>query len=61
MCKKRFSGTTAILLIAMLSCNVLQSNLPLNNDAPAIQVLLNEVLFLPADGQPAFIELKALG
>lgn len=61
MCKKGFSGLTAILLIAMLSCNFLQSNLPLNNDASANQVLLNEVLFLPADGQPAFVEFKALG
>ncbi|MBE0684042.1 MAG: C39 family peptidase [Anaerolineales bacterium] len=61
MDKQRFFGITAILMVAILSCNFLQSGLPINDDANAAPVLLNEILFLPADGQHAFVELKALG
>lgn len=62
MYRQRFFGMMGVLLLATLSCNFIQSNLPTNkNGTPESLAVLNEVLFLPAEGQYAFIELKALG
>ncbi len=59
---RRFVNLLALLVLVSLSCNFAQSlNSPGDNSATPNRALLNEVLFLPASGAAAFIELKSSG
>lgn len=60
MNKRQVLRVLGAFLLVSLSCNFIQSNLPLNDETPATQVVLNEIRFLPANEQPAFVELKSL-
>lgn len=60
MYKQQSFRALGMLLLVTLSCNFLQSKPPDNENTPPSRVLLNEVLFFPASGQPAFVELKSL-
>ncbi|MGH9786795.1 MAG: hypothetical protein ACRD88_21715, partial [Terriglobia bacterium] len=49
----------AAILVVTLSCNFVTSLVPGDSDIAA-SLVLNEVLFLPAEGQYQFVELKAI-
>ena len=62
MVSRRFTSLLVVLVLISLSCNLAQSLNPLKDELSAQNgALLNEALFLPAQGQNAFIELKSSG
>jgi hypothetical protein len=62
MVTRRLVHLSVILLLITLSCQFIQSLIPSGgNSAEASSVLLNEVRFLPVQGEVGFVELKSPG
>jgi len=62
MVSRRLVNSSVVFLLVVLSCNFIQSLNPAGENPSASGVaLLNEVLFLPAQGESAFVELKSSG
>jgi len=57
---RRLVNSSVVFLLVVLSCNFIQSLNPAGeNPSASGAALLNEVLFLPVQGESAFVELKS--
>lgn len=62
MVPRRLVHLSVVLLLSTLSCQFIQSMIPLGGNSAAVGgALLNEVLFLPAQGEADFVEIKSPG
>lgn len=62
MITRRLAHLSVILLLTTLSCQFIQSLIPSGGNSSAVDgALLNEVLFLPAQGEAGFVEIKSPG
>jgi Peptidase_C39 like family len=59
---RRLVHLSIVLLLTTLSCQFIQSIIPSRGNSAAVGgALLNEVLFLPVQGQVGFVEIKSPG
>lgn len=62
MITRRLVHLSVVLLLTTLSCQFIQSIIPSGGNSAAVGgALLNEVLFLPAQGAAGFVEIKSPG